>query len=927
MAQDNPNKRSYEMKAGKKKTASTTAATPPAKDPITGKASGGPGWKWPLALATLVAVAAGSSVYLKILNNGKSDQQAATEITQAAAKFPDTTGPEAGYAGGASCAECHAGIAESYGHIAMGRSLYPPTTDNIIEDYDANNEFHHEASNQYFRMTHEGEKFFQTRFQKAPDGSVINEKKVDITYVVGSGNHSRSYVHREPDGKLYQLPVAWYTQEKQWAMNPGYDNAQHISFSRRITYDCMFCHAAYPDLPAGADQFNYGETAWFPEKLEAIDCERCHGPAAAHVKLAKGGAAEAAIREAIVNPANLSNELQLETCMQCHLETTSGKLPHSVHALDKGIFGYRPGEPLEEYRYAFDHPKGTGHDDKFEIAGQAYRMRMSPCFIKSEGKMTCTTCHDPHRVPTDRIDAGIQSCLECHKPADCTEKIELRLPVQDNCIQCHMPERRTDDAVHVTMTDHFIQRRPPPPETLLAPKKEHSADYKGDVVPYYPKEIDPAVRDLYLGLAHIGNSADLTKGIDHLDKYLNQQPDQFAPVYTRGVAFKMLGQMDRARADIEQAVKLLPQNPQARMALGDLYEIMGNYTESLKCYKKAIELGPRLSRAHNGAGTSLLLAGDIAGAEPYFRAAVVQDPFDENAHLNLAGIFVRRGELVPAEAEAKAALAINPAAAAGWMHLAQCALATGRADEAIWTSLESLKLDPNNVESFDLLISACKSAGSDTALVSLAKAGNRALFSSQIAKALVQIETNDQFAAGASLTEAAKQTTAPVAMSTAVKTALNANRFELALLWSGQAYQAEPGNEEALINYVSALRASGHAAAAKAELEKSLSRQPSARLLNAMAWLLSTTEDAALRNGRQAEQQANEAAAMLGQANVFVMQSQAAAAAETGEYDKAVAISGQALKMAQDAKLILEIRRIEAQQADYKTGKPHRAKW
>jgi hypothetical protein len=43
--------------------------------------------------------------------------------------------------------------------------------------------------------------------------------------------------------------------------------------------------------------------------------------------------------------------------------------------------------------------------------------------------------------------------------------------VDRDCTTCHMPARRTQDVVHVVMTDHFIRRTPGGAE-LLAPREE-----------------------------------------------------------------------------------------------------------------------------------------------------------------------------------------------------------------------------------------------------------------------------------------------------------------------------------------------------------------------------------------------------------------------------------------------------------------------
>ena len=38
----------------------------------------------------------------------------------------------------------------------------------------------------------------------------------------------------------------------------------------------------------------------------------------------------------IVNPAKLSPERRMEVCMQCHLETTSGRIPAVLQRFDRG---------------------------------------------------------------------------------------------------------------------------------------------------------------------------------------------------------------------------------------------------------------------------------------------------------------------------------------------------------------------------------------------------------------------------------------------------------------------------------------------------------------------------------------------------------------------------------------------------------------
>ena len=237
---------------------------------------------------------------------------------------------ESTYAPSGSCRSCHAQIFESYRQVAMARSFSQPNVGNTIEDYTRNNHFYHAPSERHYRMIAREGRFFQRRYQLDARGDEINVLEQGITYLIGSGNHARSYLHRSASGELTQLPITWYPQERRWAMSPGYDKPNHQDFARQIDYGCLFCHNGYATLPPGADR--YGAAARFPQQLPlGIDCQRCHGPAARHVDLASNGRGTIeAVRSSIVNPARLKPELQLDVCQQCHLEITSARLPQAV---------------------------------------------------------------------------------------------------------------------------------------------------------------------------------------------------------------------------------------------------------------------------------------------------------------------------------------------------------------------------------------------------------------------------------------------------------------------------------------------------------------------------------------------------------------------------------------------------------------------
>jgi len=304
------------------------------------------------------------------------------------------SGEDAGFVDSAVCAGCHRAAYESFRRTGMGRSFYRPTPENTVEDYQRNNTIYHQPSGRYYTIYSRAGRYYQRRHQIGPDGREKNVVEKEIHYVLGSGNHSRTYLHKTEGGQLLQLPIGWYAERGGfWAMNPGYNRPDHMDFRRKIDRECFFCHNAYPPIESKPDSDRRELT--LPGAIpEGIDCQRCHGPGRQHVQSAQAGEPLENIRGAVVNPARLSPERQLEVCLQCHLESTSHKLPYSIRPYGRSYFSYRAGEPLGDYILHFDRSRQAGAAGEFEIAHAGYRLLKSACFLRSAGTLTCTTCHD-----------------------------------------------------------------------------------------------------------------------------------------------------------------------------------------------------------------------------------------------------------------------------------------------------------------------------------------------------------------------------------------------------------------------------------------------------------------------------------------------------------------------------------------------------
>ena len=537
------------------------------------------------------------------------------------------SGPgSAAYAGDSACRQCHASVFERYRPNAMSQSFQRIGVAPRIEDWKTNNRFFHKASSQHFEMSERGGRFFQRRFQLDGQGNEIHNFEVEIDFAIGSGRHERDYLHRSPSGEFLQLPVVWYAAEKSWGMAPGYDRADHEGFTRRINYRCVFCHVSYPAVAAGGDRSEM-QLALFPKEMPAgIGCERCHGPGSRHV--AERTAAT------IVNPARLDRKLRLDACMQCHLETTSRPLPNSVVKLGRSVFSYRPGEPLEDYAAYFDYPGGS---DEFNIVHQAYRLRQSQCFVKSD--MTCLTCHSPHGSAADYN----ATCAGCHAAA--------AIKHEGDCVTCHMPKRRTDDVVHVIMTDHLIQRRPPRDPLRMKAEPNHDS-YQGQLA-FYLSERNA---DLYIGLGLI-RGANIPRGLQLLERLAGSSADV---LFQLAAGYSSAGQTDRASATYNDGLVRDPGNAEARYNAALVLMNRGRLDSAVEELRTVIRLKPEIADARVALGTIEMKRGRPDEAQKHYLDALEFDPFNTLALNNLGLWNLARGNTAMARSYFERVLRINP---------------------------------------------------------------------------------------------------------------------------------------------------------------------------------------------------------------------------------------------------------------------------
>jgi DNA-directed RNA polymerase subunit RPC12/RpoP len=231
-----------------------------------------------------------------------------------------------------------------------------------------------------------------------------------LTWIFGAGMLAFTPVG-ERDGVYFEHRVSWYSALHRPGMTLGHPSTKPPSAAAALgqpqtpqtIYRCFNCHATNvkpgPDLSA---------------MQVGVQCERCHGPAAAHVKAP--------------SRVNIRKNASVEACAECH------RLPD-----EKALRKTAPEKA-----------------DTMSIRFAPVGLMASNCYLAS-GALTCTTCHDPHGRPYPEKPEYEKKCQGCHAPAPLVSS-QCPRAENTNCLACHMA--KATPVPGLTFTDHRIRVYP-----------------------------------------------------------------------------------------------------------------------------------------------------------------------------------------------------------------------------------------------------------------------------------------------------------------------------------------------------------------------------------------------------------------------------------------------------------------------------------
>jgi hypothetical protein len=205
----------------------------------------------------------------------------------------------------------------------------------------------------------------------------------------GSGLQAVTPVSRLDAETYKEHGLSQFTRTKRQALTPGHKSPEGVLYRlfspAAEILKCFQCHSTGPlalNPKTGIQPFETG-----------VRCEYCHGPGADHI--------QAPSKFNIFQPRNLTAAGLNELCGNCHRQ---------------------PPKPGED----------TNFSEPWNIRHQPVSFSQSACFLQSQGRLSCNTCHDPHGAKPVRLDA----CLDCHKaPRHKAPQLARSKP----CAACHMP--------------------------------------------------------------------------------------------------------------------------------------------------------------------------------------------------------------------------------------------------------------------------------------------------------------------------------------------------------------------------------------------------------------------------------------------------------------------------------------------------------
>jgi Flp pilus assembly protein TadD len=395
------------------------------------------------ALYSRLAIVAAGGLILAGCRERVADKAAGVAEGKSREEIKEVIPPEdevhAGYAGSASCKECHEAAFEAWENSNHGLAERDVRMDMDKEKFSPKQTLEHNGRTTEAFLDADGVAHILTRGFKG------ERKAYRVARVIGN-DPLRQFLIEGPGGRMQTCDASWDPHKKEWFDVFGDDARQAGDWGdwtgQGMNWNamCAACHNTRLRKNYEPQTNSYHTTM----AEMSVGCEACHGPMKDHVEWQKNPPPgyskddlENNKKKGLTDPTatRFTKQQMMESCAACHSLRTeiTGDLV--------------PGEPYFDH-FALTVTDGTDlYYPDGQVRGENYEYSSFLSSKMHHAGVKCGDCHEPHS--NKRLIQGNMLCMRCHsggvEPPAPVIVPELHSPCTPgtaghDCTSCHMPQ-------------------------------------------------------------------------------------------------------------------------------------------------------------------------------------------------------------------------------------------------------------------------------------------------------------------------------------------------------------------------------------------------------------------------------------------------------------------------------------------------------